>query len=262
MDPSKTHRVPNPTLKVFQRNAIQSYFERQQQQQQSIRLSKNGINKSDDLNKMKSIAAGMEPSQSTPKPKAPIRPQSLNLSISTSSSNLQRPATPSLASNQQSPISGCWLQPKTSPSSISPIVAGSNGSSNPENMMMKNANDIANMNMKNSAMLSAVAADGILSEKQLFASNKMNNKNQSISKHVFTSFCEIKTENYPPAFDIASLAAATIVSADNNCLNKTNLSTPPPLPRKNSILRRYAILYNFLFQILRKSQPDHQILFR
>lgn len=33
LDPNKTHRVPNPALKAFQKNAVQSYFERQQQQQ-------------------------------------------------------------------------------------------------------------------------------------------------------------------------------------------------------------------------------------
>lgn len=32
LDPSKTTRVPNTTLKAFQKNAVQSYFERQQQQ--------------------------------------------------------------------------------------------------------------------------------------------------------------------------------------------------------------------------------------
>lgn len=31
LDPSKTTRVPNVTLKAFQKNAVQSYFERQQQ---------------------------------------------------------------------------------------------------------------------------------------------------------------------------------------------------------------------------------------
>lgn len=36
MDPAKTTRVPNMTLKAFQKNAVQSYFERQQQQQQQI----------------------------------------------------------------------------------------------------------------------------------------------------------------------------------------------------------------------------------
>lgn len=36
LDPSKTTRVPNMTLKAFQKNAVQSYFERQQQQQQQI----------------------------------------------------------------------------------------------------------------------------------------------------------------------------------------------------------------------------------
>ena len=33
LDPNKTHRVPNPALKAFQKNAVQSYFERQQHQQ-------------------------------------------------------------------------------------------------------------------------------------------------------------------------------------------------------------------------------------
>ncbi|XP_037942007.1 protein Shroom-like [Teleopsis dalmanni] len=35
IDPSKTHRISNPALKAFQKNAVQSYFERQQQQQQN-----------------------------------------------------------------------------------------------------------------------------------------------------------------------------------------------------------------------------------
>lgn len=35
LDPAKTTRVPNMTLKAFQKNAVQSYFERQQQQQAS-----------------------------------------------------------------------------------------------------------------------------------------------------------------------------------------------------------------------------------
>lgn len=95
--------------------------------------------------------------------------------------------------------------------------------------MMKNANDIAKMNMKNSAMSSAAA----LSEKQLFAGsgNKGNNgKNQSINKNLFTSFCEIKTENYPHEGN----------ATDNNGANKTNSTPPPPLPRKSSVVRRYV----------------------
>jgi hypothetical protein len=80
--------------------------------------------------------------------------------------------------------------------------------------------------MKNSAMSSAVA----LSEKQLLAANKGNNgKSQSISKNLFTSFCEIKTETYPYEG----------IAADSNGANKTN-STPPPLPRKSNVLRRFV----------------------
>ena len=234
LDPSKTHRVPNPTLKAFQKNAIQSYFERQQQQQLSIRLSKNhhrgsSANKSDDLSKMKSNG-GLETSKSNGNI-AP-RPQSLNLGLTTSAVSL--PSTPSFVSSvssspgnnsQRSSISA-W--PNASPTTTNqPIMIGSKSASlnvADSGVMMKNANDIAKMNMKNSAMSSAAA----LSEKQLFAGNKGNNgMSQSINKNLFTSFCEIKTENHPSAFE---------GTTDNNGANKTN-STPPPLPRK-SVLRR------------------------
>lgn len=39
LDPAKTTRVPNMTLKAFQKNALQSYFERQQHQHQQQRTS-------------------------------------------------------------------------------------------------------------------------------------------------------------------------------------------------------------------------------
>jgi hypothetical protein len=234
LDPSKTHRVPNPTLKAFQKNAIQSYFERQQQQQLSIRLSRNhGGNKSDDLTKMKSIGGSSTSISETNGNiiNAP-RPQSLNLSIATSAAvaAVSLPSTPSsaassVAGSQRSSISA-W--PNASPTTP-PIMIGSKASDGTP-MMMKNANDIAKMNIKNSAMTSAATA---LSEKQLFAGNKGNNsKNQSISKNLYTSFCEIKTENYP------STKAYEANVTDNNGANKTTNSTPPPLPRK-SVLRRY-----------------------
>lgn len=154
------------------------------------------------------------------------RPQSLNLSLATSAVSL--PTTPSSAissasssggGSQRSSISA-W--PNVSPT----IMIGSKAS---EGMMMKNANDIAKMNMKNSAMTSAAA----LSEKQLFAANKGNNgKSQSISKNIFTSFCEIKTENYPSSTKACE-------ATDNNGANKSNSTPPPPLPRK-SVLRRFV----------------------
>lgn len=48
LDPSKTNRVPSLTLKAFQKNAVQSYFERQQQHQQSLRISKTKSNTEND----------------------------------------------------------------------------------------------------------------------------------------------------------------------------------------------------------------------
>lgn len=156
------------------------------------------------------------------------RPQSLNLSLATSAVSL--PSTPSIGSSsssagsQRSSISG-WPN-NASPTTNQSIMIGSKAS---DSAMMKNANDIAKMNMKNSAMSSAAA----LSEKQLLAGNKGNNGiNQSISKNLYTSFCEIKTETYP----------RDGIAADNNGANKTNSTQPPPpLPRKSSVLRRYLL---------------------
>lgn len=92
--------------------------------------------------------------------------------------------------------------------------------------------------MKNSAMSSAVA----LSEKQLLAGSKASNgKSQSISKNLFTSFCEIKTETYPYEG----------IAADSNGANMTN-STPPPLPRKSNVLRRF-VSARFTFICLSRS---------
>ncbi|CRK97931.1 CLUMA_CG011304, isoform A [Clunio marinus] len=242
LDPSKTHRVPNPTLKAFQKNAIQSYFERQQQQQQSIRLSKSThhvATKSDDLTKTKSssIVGGKEISKSNGNI-ASTRPQSLNLSLATSAVSLPTTpsSTPSTTSSQRSSISA-W--PNASPTTTNSSIMIGSKSSDIGASMKKNANDIAKMNMKNSAMSSAVALNG--SEKQFVVTGSNNSsgggkgnngKSQSINKNLFTSFCEIKTENYPSKGFVEGNT-----TIDINGANKTN-STPPPLPRKSNVLRR------------------------
>lgn len=50
LDPAKTKRVPNITLKAFQKNAVQSYFERQQQQQNRISPGKDNNNTTFSIN--------------------------------------------------------------------------------------------------------------------------------------------------------------------------------------------------------------------
>lgn len=201
LDPSKTNRIPNSTLKAFQKNAIQSYFERQQQQQQSIRLSKNaGARKSDELSKLKSSDVKSENLKTNG---AALRPQSLNLSI----------APPSLPASLVSPCASQRSSLSNWPTS--PISSKSDA-------MMKN--DVVKMNMKNSAM----SAANDQQSKQLHVS-RGSNKNQSINNgagnKLFTTFCEIKTETYseqPTTMENGSV---------ENLL-------PPPLPKKNGILRR------------------------
>ncbi len=122
---------------------------------------------------------------------AALRPQSLNLSIAPSPS-------------QRSSLSN-W---PTSPSST---VS--------ETDAMKN--DVAKMNLKNSAI--SVANE----QKQLHVSRE-SSKNQSINNgghKLFTTFCEIKTEPYEKK------------SMKENGSVENLL--PPPLPiKKNGILRR------------------------
>lgn len=255
LDPNKTHRISNPTLKAFQKNAIQSYFERQQQQTAKINKPSNN---SDDMSKIKTICGELaspnssninsnsnnntNSSNNNYNSTAAGRPQSLNLSIAPQlPMNLQTPSSSSSSASQRSSISG-W--PSSMPSSASSTVASPtaafiNGCNNNNNnnmmMMMKNnANvDITKMNMKNNAITS------MLGEKQLLASMKMN-KNQSIvngnnnnnnnnSRNMFTSFCEIKTEKY------SSLDAITS-STDNINHNGLNSMTPPPPPPRSKSL--------------------------
>lgn len=227
LDPSKTNRIANSTLKAFQKNAIQSYFERQQLQQQSIRLSKNNANKNEDLTKLRSIVGGSSSSSSAITTSNEMkngniasRPQSLNLSITTSA-NL---SSTSSSASQRSSLSS-W--PSHSPTMSSSI----NGSKT--DFMMKNANDVAKMNMKNSAMSSCG------SEKQS-PTNMGNCKNQPINSKIFTTFCEIKTENYS-----LSQKGFMTTATSSSPLTTTTMSDqviesnePPPLPRKNCILRR------------------------
>lgn len=224
LDPSKTNRIPNSTLKAFQKNAIQSYFERQQAQQQSIRLSKNGGSKSDDLSKLKSIVSDAK-SESLKTNGNALRPQSLNLSIAPSPSANLPASSPSSASSsnasQRSSLSNWPMSNKScSPSSM---MIGSKS-----DVMMKN--DVVKMNMKNSAMSSAAALNE-QQQKQLHV-NRGSSKNQSInnSNKLYTTFCEIKTETY-------SEQPTMMMMMENGSVDSL-LPTPPPLPKKSGILRR------------------------
>lgn len=76
LDPSKTTRVPNTTLKAFQKNAVQSYFERQQ-----LNISANARDsmRQNNNNKINQI-------HSSP-PNNQARPQSLPLTKSNANNN-------------------------------------------------------------------------------------------------------------------------------------------------------------------------------
>lgn len=230
LDPSKTNRIPNSTLKAFQKNAIQSYFERQQAQQQSIRLSKNGGSKSDDLSKLKSIVSDVKSTPESLKTNGnALRPQSLNLSIapspitttSTPNGIANLPASSSTSSTSPSSASSSTNASQRSSLSNWPM-SNNSPSSKSADVMMKN--DVVKMNMKNSAMSSAALNEQ--QHKQLHV-NRGSSKNQSINK-LYTTFCEIKTETYSEQQQQPMMENGSV----DNLL-------PPPLPKKNGILRRY-----------------------
>lgn len=74
LDPSKTHRVSNPTLKAFQKNAVQSYFARQQ----SFKESGNSINNNQTRNSNSNSSIRYSP-----------RPQSLQLNTTKNNNNIR-----------------------------------------------------------------------------------------------------------------------------------------------------------------------------
>lgn len=241
LDPNKTHRISNPTLKAFQKNAIQSYFERQQQQTATAKINK----PSDDMSKSKSICGELASTglnnnnnSNNSSSDASRRPQSLNLSIASQlPMNMQTPSSSSSSASQRSSITG-W--PSSMPSSASstiasPTAAFINGCNNNNNMMMmkNNANvDITKMNMKNNAITS------MLGEKQLLAGIKMNKHQSNVNntsmnmngRNMFTSFCEIKTEKY------SSLDAITSSTDNINHSGLNSMTPPPPPPRSKSLM--------------------------
>lgn len=188
-------------MKAFQKNAVQSYFERQQQQQQSLRLSKTKLNvENDDLTKLR------------------INDQekmNYNLRLSNTSLAGNSPPTSSLSTSQRSSLPN-WPSDASSMIGIKP------------NIMMRNTNDVAKKNMKNNAISSAMP------ENQLH--QIVNDTNQTINT-TFTSFCEIKTENCNST-NATSVQNCKNSDINLNTNAVDNMPPPPPLPRKSSILRR------------------------
>lgn len=191
LDPSKTNRVPNSTLKAFQKNAVQSYFERQQQQQQSLRLSKTRVSaENDDQIKLRKND-----------------PRSLNHKEVRSSFN----------ASQRASLPNC-------PSEVSSMI----GVKSNNNMMKDRTNEAAKKNVLNNSLSSST------SESHL---NQINDGKQAVNL-IFTSFCEIKTENCNMASPITEDSLNNRNSDINKDANSEADIKPPPLPRKSCIVRR------------------------
>ncbi|KAG5682115.1 hypothetical protein PVAND_011494 [Polypedilum vanderplanki] len=156
LDPSKTNPIPNSALKALQKNAIKSYFERQQQSMRESKCNENSEN-------------------------------------------------------------GILSEPKTSQT------------------ISNNSDVIKNADVS----LSQQQQHRIPSSDNQFNDIK-NNLNKSISKNTFTSFCEIKTENYKiiqkGRGEYVKSTSMIDELVENN--NDSTQTPPPPLPRKTCILRR------------------------
>ena len=202
LDPSKTNRIPSSTLKAFQKNAVQSYFERQQQQQQSLRLSKSKLNvENDELTKLRI----------NDQEKMNYNTRLFNIPAAGNS-----PPTPTLSTSQRSSLSN-WPSDASSMIGIKP------------NIMMRNTSDVAKKNMKNNAICSAMPENHL--------HQIVNDNNQTINT-TFTSFCEIKTEDCNSTNAISTSVQNSKNSDINVNTNVVDNIPPPPLPRKSSILRR------------------------
>lgn len=123
LDPSKQHRVSNPTLKAFQKNAVQSYFARQQS-------FKEHAGNGNTIKRNNIITNGSSKSIS-------IRPQSLQLNTSSSASKLH--SRSSLPDNFKS--NSGYYQHVINLSTISSSSTSSNNiSSNNNNTSMSPSN--------------------------------------------------------------------------------------------------------------------------
>uniref|UniRef100_A0A182MSH3 Uncharacterized protein n=1 Tax=Anopheles culicifacies TaxID=139723 RepID=A0A182MSH3_9DIPT len=86
-DPSKTHRVSNPSLKAFQKNAVISYFERQQQHaRESIHSRPSSLNLSAASNGNATNAGGSPGASSNSKPQSGGSPPGVSTPVISSHS--------------------------------------------------------------------------------------------------------------------------------------------------------------------------------
>uniref|UniRef100_A0A1S4GYD9 ASD2 domain-containing protein n=1 Tax=Anopheles gambiae TaxID=7165 RepID=A0A1S4GYD9_ANOGA len=126
-DPSKTHRVSNPSLKAFQKNAVISYFERQQQHAResihsrpsSLNLSAAGGNNSNgssggspgaSTNSSKPQSGGSPPGVSTPVISSHSQRSSISSAYSSAAGSMMELSSASLSMGSYSPPSSLAVQ--------------------------------------------------------------------------------------------------------------------------------------------------------
>uniref|UniRef100_A0A182PCL9 Uncharacterized protein n=1 Tax=Anopheles epiroticus TaxID=199890 RepID=A0A182PCL9_9DIPT len=122
-DPSKTHRVSNPSLKAFQKNAVISYFERQQQHaRESIHSRPNSLNLSQTSgansaggspgasSNGKPHSGGSPPGVSTPVISTHSQRSSISSAYSSAAGSMMELSSASLSMGSYSPPSSLAVQ--------------------------------------------------------------------------------------------------------------------------------------------------------
>ncbi|XP_058453199.1 protein Shroom isoform X2 [Malaya genurostris] len=200
-DPSKTHRVSNPSLKAFQKNAVISYFERQQAH---ARESSHNLSRPTTLN-LQQHQTGSPPSH-----------KSVSQRSSISSAYSSSESTMDLTTSSHSSIAGSYNHHTTtsmhSPASIA---------------AQQQLDKIAANNLRN--QLASVHTMNILNKVQ----SPLNA--QLIDQQMISNATLILSANGNGTTVDASISNGSSPTSPEDPLD-TNVSPPPPPPRSRSIV--------------------------
>lgn len=220
LDPSKTTRVPNPALKAFQKNAVQSYFERQQSTAKEKEVAKNLIN-------------SQQNSKNPPRPQSlPIQSNASKMVIHSRSSLPNNMQLNSLSPSNKSPPQQPQPQQQQQQQQLSVMASPTNRCSTPTTTV-------------NSTTVSTTSptAHSPLSQSATEASAKLPSPSYQATFHqaptvynipMVATAANLAHEHYSRSFNGNICSSNKVISVEDVSLQSANESgVPPPPPRRS-----------------------------
>lgn len=246
LDPSKTTRVPNVTLKAFQKNAVQSYFERQQQQQHKRDLGHQQPEQKQTVKESSQIKQSQESlqTQTTPKNQSPfpisremLRSNQFNGSMIKNQVS-PRPQSMPVHKTQNATVANLSPSRSSLPAKLSSQMTNVNSTLSSGQLASKTKNAETTKLNKNASMPNETT------KSQVSVTMPVKQNAFQKPKYFPVSTCQLGSQYQKPLQSI-NLQSTQILAVEQSNLQSVNESgVPPPPPRRSKPLmplRRYVV---------------------